>query len=63
MAHYVKPEPDPHRVLCDLAEVIAAAFAQRITIMVEGPSSLEGSTTIIDRRLPSVIAAAQREKP
>ena len=53
MAEYTKPPPAPHKVLTDLAEVIAASFKQRITIIVESSGGIEHSTTVLDRRLPS----------
>jgi hypothetical protein len=57
MSNYQKPAPDPHKVLTDLAEVIATSFKQRITLIVESSGGLEGSTTVIDRRI--TLAAAK----
>ena len=60
MTTYTKPPPDPQKVLADLAEVIAASFKQRITILVESSGEMEGSTTVIDRR---ITPATWKEKP
>ena len=51
MSTYQKPAPDAHAVLEDLAEVIAAAYKERITLIVEKSGGLEGYTTVIDRRI------------
>jgi hypothetical protein len=51
MATYQTPPPDPHKVLADLARVIAASHRERITITVESSGGAQCSTTVIDRRI------------
>ena len=49
MAHYQKPTPDAHKILTDLAELIAASYKQRITLTMESNSGQETQTVVIDR--------------